>query len=165
MIRKLLPALLIGGLAFALLQLAFARPANPAAHSAAAIEASLSVPAPVEAILNQACKDCHSQETVWPWYSRVPPVSWVVAGDVERGRRALNFSEWAARHDSSPGVAIGYLTAACADVESQRMPPPAYRRMHPAARLSAAQVRTLCDWTAAETRSLSSQKRRPRHRG
>ena len=42
----------------------------------------------------RACYDCHSNETVWPWYSRIAPVSWLVRGDVNEGRRKLNFSEW-----------------------------------------------------------------------
>ena len=42
----------------------------------------------------RACFDCHSNQTVWPWYSNVAPVSWLVWSDVVRGRKELNFSEW-----------------------------------------------------------------------
>ena len=42
----------------------------------------------------RACFDCHSNETVWPWYSNVAPVSWLIQRDVDEGRRALNYSEW-----------------------------------------------------------------------
>jgi len=42
----------------------------------------------------RACFDCHSNETVWPWYSNAAPVSWLIQRDVDEGRRALNFSEW-----------------------------------------------------------------------
>jgi hypothetical protein len=53
------------------------------------------IPAPeVHAIFERSCYDCHSNETSWPWYSHVAPVSWVVAHDVEEGREHLNFSEW-----------------------------------------------------------------------
>lgn len=45
-------------------------------------------------ILRRACYDCHSNETAWPWYSRVAPVSWLVARDVRKGRSKLNFSTW-----------------------------------------------------------------------
>ncbi len=45
-------------------------------------------------LTKRACFDCHSNETVWPWYSRVAPVSWLVSHDVNTGRRHLNFSEW-----------------------------------------------------------------------
>jgi hypothetical protein len=46
------------------------------------------------ALMARACFDCHSNETVWPWYSHVAPVSWLVWSDVVRGRKELNFSEW-----------------------------------------------------------------------
>jgi hypothetical protein len=46
------------------------------------------------ALAERACFDCHSNETKWPWYANIAPVSWVVAHDVEEGRAALNFSEW-----------------------------------------------------------------------
>jgi hypothetical protein len=49
---------------------------------------------PVKAVLRRACYDCHSNETTWPWYSRVAPVSWLVARDVREGRAELNFSVW-----------------------------------------------------------------------
>src|SRR5512134_2904759 len=42
----------------------------------------------------RACADCHSNETVWPWYSNIAPISWLVQRDVDEGRRALNYSEW-----------------------------------------------------------------------
>lgn len=42
----------------------------------------------------RACFDCHSNQTVWPWYSKVAPISWLVQSDVVRGRKELNFSEW-----------------------------------------------------------------------
>jgi hypothetical protein len=42
----------------------------------------------------RTCYDCHSNETVWPWYSKIAPASWIVRGDVNQGRRELNFSEW-----------------------------------------------------------------------
>ena len=42
----------------------------------------------------RACFDCHSNQSVWPWYSHVAPVSWLVWSDVVRGRKELNFSEW-----------------------------------------------------------------------
>ena len=46
------------------------------------------------ALVARACFDCHSNETAWPWYSHVAPVSWLLQRDVEKGRRALNYSEW-----------------------------------------------------------------------
>ena len=58
------------------------------------VHASLNLDPIVTSALTRACNDCHSKLAVWPWYSRVAPVSWLVVSDVKRGRRALNFSDW-----------------------------------------------------------------------
>jgi hypothetical protein len=130
---------------------------NPPVIPRHTIEANLEVPAQVEAILNNACKNCHSNETRLPWYGKVAPVSWLIAGDVARARKAMNLSEWSTQTGARPGAAMGTLLAACAGVEAQQMPPAAYRRMHPEARLNQAQVETLCGWATTEARALRKQ--------
>ena len=122
------------------------------------IEANLDVPASVEKILNNSCKDCHSNETRLPWYGKVAPLSWVIAGDVERARKAMNLSEWSTQNGAKPAVAMGTLMAACAGVEGQLMPPAGYLRMHPEARLDKTQRETLCGWTTAQARVIRKQK-------
>jgi len=150
--------LLSAGLGLALIQLLpVKRASNPAVIPSHTIEAGLNVPAPVEVILNNACKDCHSHQTRWPWYARVAPLSWMVAGDVGRARRAMDLSEWTEQAGARPGIAMGTLLAACAGVESQRMPPAGYRRLHPKARLSEVQVDTLCEWATTEARLMRKQ--------
>src|SRR6267154_1248755 len=52
------------------------------------------VPAPVRSILERACQDCHSENTVWPWYSHIPPISRRIHRDVERGRAFMDLSKW-----------------------------------------------------------------------
>ena len=77
-----------------------------------------------------ACFDCHSNETVWPWYSVIAPASWLLYGDVTEGRESLNFSEW-----QDNAQALG-----CADaVERKSMPPKTYSVAHKAAQLTDAQ--------------------------
>lgn len=73
-----------------------------------------------------ACFDCHSNETVWPWYSNIAPMSWLVQRDVDEGRKHLNFSTWTA----------GQGEAAPSMVESGKMPPFQYLLAHPEANLS-----------------------------
>ncbi len=86
-----------------------------------------------------ACFDCHSNQTVWPWYSNVAPGSWLVYRDVQEGREAMNFSEW-------PAVGGGGLLAAAAQkVANGEMPPLQYRLMHGAARLTDEQKQELID--------------------
>jgi len=66
----------------------------PVDRSNPPVEADLDAPDEVKAILKRACYDCHSNETRWPWYSYVAPISWRVADHVHEGRRELNFSKW-----------------------------------------------------------------------
>ena len=73
-----------------------------------------------------ACFDCHSNQTVWPWYSNIAPISWLVQRDVDEGREHLNFSEW----NTTQGA------AAPASVEFDKMPPWRYVLAHPEANLS-----------------------------
>ena len=57
-------------------------------------EARAFAPQPVADLLRRSCYDCHSNETVWPWYGKVAPFSWAFAYDVNKGREKLNFSNW-----------------------------------------------------------------------
>src|SRR5271170_7385036 len=68
---------------------------NPGIDPSRTIYATEKVPAPVQAVLARSCQNCHSNQTSWPWYSYVAPVSWMVADDVHSARRKMNFSEWA----------------------------------------------------------------------
>jgi hypothetical protein len=91
----------------------------------------------VRSLAARACFDCHSNETKWPWYSNVAPVSWLVTYDTLEGRRKLNFSEWdrAQREADEAGEAI----------REGEMPLPIYLPAHPEARLTDAEERVLAD--------------------
>src|SRR6516162_4122750 len=80
----------------ALVVMQFFRPerTNPLSDPAASFEAVAKPSSEVIASLKRACYDCHSNQTVWPWYSNLAPVSWLIASDVKQGRAHLNFSEW-----------------------------------------------------------------------
>lgn len=80
-------------------------------------------------LARQACFDCHSNETEWPAYASVAPVSWLVQHDVDEGRAALNFSEWTRPQKEAKEAAK--------EVREGEMPPAAYRLIHAHARLSA----------------------------
>jgi len=83
-------------------------------------------------LAKRACFDCHSNETVWPAYSHIAPISWLVQYDVREGRDELNFSEWkgGARKKERPGEIRK-------EMNKGEMPPFVYTLTHPAARLSA----------------------------
>lgn len=87
----------------------------------------------VDSILRRACYDCHSNETVWPWYSRVAPISFLVADDVHHGRRHVNFSTWG---DYSSAKQIKTIHEIGDQVRTGEMPLWIYLPMHHDARLS-----------------------------
>ena len=89
------------------------------------------------ALIRKACFDCHSNETVWPWYSHLAPVSWLVQNDVNGGRSHLNFTEWDRPQRHAKDVAT--------QVKQGDMPPWFYLPMHPAARLTGAEKLALID--------------------
>lgn len=86
-------------------------------------------------LAKRACFDCHSNETVWPWYSYVAPVSWLVLHDVEEGREHLNFSEFDRPQKDAHEAAE--------QVEMGEMPLPIYLPTHPEARLTDAETQEL----------------------
>lgn len=88
----------------------------------------------------RACFDCHSNETVWPWYSNVAPVSWLVQIDVDEGREELNYSEWNRSQEGEESAKT---------VREGSMPPRTYLLTHPDARLTDAELATLVDGLAA----------------
>ena len=105
----------------------------------------IAAPAEVKAILKTSCYDCHSNESVWPWYSRVAPVSWLVAADAARGRRHLNFSTW---DGYPPEIRAKKLARTVREVAKGDMPPWYYTIKHTDARLTPAQRSLLQTWAA-----------------
>lgn len=83
-------------------------------------------------LASDACFDCHSNLTRWPWYTNVAPLSWLTQNDVSGGRSTLNFSEWNRPQDTG----VGDIVEA---VRSGSMPPWFYKPMHPSSRLSSAE--------------------------
>ena len=94
------------------------------------------------ALARRACFDCHSNETIWPWYSNIAPVSWLVQNDVDEGRHRLNFSEWGVQSSTGRG---GFRGAGEVGETISRgsMPPAQYILEHPAANLTPAEKQQL----------------------
>ena len=120
---------------------------NPPTDPRLSLIATARPPAPVAAALERSCHDCHSNQTRWPWYSRVAPVSWLVARDVSEGRAHLNFSEWSALDTRRRSRRLEEI---CEMVNSGEMPLGIYLMLHPDARLTPQDVTAICDWTRAE---------------
>lgn len=113
----------------------------------------VSVPEDVETLLRRACYDCHSDQTRWPWYSRIAPLSWLIARDVQHGRSNLDFSSWSTDpvREPTPDQRLRWM---CDDIEEGAMPPRLYLLAHPEARLDEADEQRICSWTASALRDL-----------
>ena len=122
----------------------FVRPdrTNPPSSPGASLLAK--APPDVAAILDRACRDCHSNETRWPWYTNISPTSWLVANHVQHGREHFNFSEWTSIDEDEQDQLLGGI---CSLTQRERMPLPSYLLIHRDARLSPADVKSLCAWT------------------
>ncbi len=119
------------------------RPArtNPSSDPGGAIDARLPNATQMHGVVNRACRDCHTNQTTWPWYSEVAPVSWLVIHDVVDGRRAVNFSEWATYEPSRQSK---LLKDACEEVSNGEMPVRAYTWMHPGTKLTPQDIDAIC---------------------
>ena len=104
------------------------------------VGASLEASPAVQAILERSCFDCHSDQTVWPGYAWVAPLSWWTASEVRRGRAALDFSSW---QGYGPEKQVLLMQNGVARARARLMPPTLYSRMHPETRLSAADIELL----------------------
>jgi len=129
------------GLAIVLVAIQFV----PVTRSNPSVEADIPAPTNVKAVLRRACYDCHSNETVWPWYSRVAPASWLLASDVSEGRRELNFSTW---NRMSAEQQAKKIRKSSEEVSEGEMPPWYYLIVHRDARLTAEDRTTIHDWAS-----------------
>lgn len=130
--------LLILFLLAALIQLVPVNRKNPP------VTQDIAAPPPVAAILRTSCYDCHSNETRWPLYSYIAPVSWFIADDVKKGRMVMNFSRWNAY---SKAEQESYRSRCYAMVSEGLMPLPDYLRIHRDARLDSLKVGMLRRWS------------------
>ncbi|ASV31916.1 heme-binding domain-containing protein [Maribacter cobaltidurans] len=118
-------------------------------HTAAFMEET-NPPNEVKAILKNACFDCHSNNTVYPWYNNIAPVSFWLADHVEEGKSELNFSEWSSYSDKKKDHKLEELYE---ETEKRAMPLKEYTWTHHEARLTQDQIDAVVKW-AKDTRSL-----------
>ena len=101
------------------------------------------MPTEVSLILRNACYDCHSNETVYPWYADIAPISWLVIHDVNEGRDELNFSEWIPYSLKRKNHKLEEIVEM---IEEGEMPLAIYKPFHPEAKLSDDQKQLLINW-------------------
>jgi hypothetical protein len=118
---------------------------NPPAAPDKSLAAHVRVPGDVYASLLRSCGDCHSDQTHWPWYSHVAPVSWVITDDVNEGRRHVNLEDWEAQPDAKQ--ARDRLVDICPEIQKKGMPPFSYRLVHGANQLNQKEIGAICSWS------------------
>jgi hypothetical protein len=112
------------------------------------VEGDIPTSPAVKAVLRRACYDCHSHETVWPWYSHLAPISWPLVRDVQEGRAELNFSMW---HRYSTPQQVKKLQESWKEVSEGEMPPWYYLPVHRDGRLSDDDRTLLEQWARTPT--------------
>lgn len=150
-IIKIIFALL--AIVFILIQ--FIRPLriNPVSDKTRDITATINIPSNVKQILDRSCYDCHSNDTRWPWYSYIAPVSWLLAQDVNNGREKINYSEWG---NYSLTDQVSNFDDIAKMVKNGEMPLPKYLFLHSDAKLTDADKDLLIKWANSMSDSLMS---------
>jgi len=137
--KKVLLGILVG---FVLIQLI--RPEkNDSKNDINHVSTIMPIPTEVEAILKTSCNDCHSNSTVYPWYSEIAPVSWYLASHVNDGKEHLNLSEWTAYNSYQKEHILNDFEEV---LMSHEMPLKSYLILHKEAELSKDQYNVLIDW-------------------
>ena len=108
------------------------------------VTGEIQAPQAVIHILKKACYDCHSNETVWPWYSAIAPISWLLESDVKGGRGHMNFSIWS---DYSQKNKFFKQTLCGKLVAKGEMPLWFYAPLHPEAKLTQEEIDTIIAWS------------------
>jgi hypothetical protein len=130
---------------------AISRPSDRLLFSGAQIEP------PVFRIMQRSCQNCHSEETVWPWYSYAAPVSWLVEKDVRDGRSHFNMSRWG---EYNMDDRIQILSGISTMVRNKSMPLPQYLLLHRDAKLSDADIELVYQWAHTERKRLKAEQSR-----
>lgn len=104
---------------------------------------SINPPTEVAELIRKACYDCHSNETVFPWYFKIAPASWMVNNHISEARENVNFSDWSL---FSIDDQIGILQSCSEEIEENEMPLFSYKIMHPLARLDQKEKALITNW-------------------
>jgi hypothetical protein len=107
------------------------------------VTANLDAPMEVISVFKESCYDCHSNQTKWPWYSNIAPVSWLISSDVKDGRLHINFSKW---KDYSRKDIVKMKEEIWEKIEREKMPLGKYIFMHPEAELDQQEKNLIKEW-------------------
>ncbi|MEO6051246.1 MAG: heme-binding domain-containing protein [Pyrinomonadaceae bacterium] len=120
---------------------------NPPVVQGETLESAVSVSPDASQIMVRSCNDCHTNTTIFPWYTYVQPVGWFMKNHIDDGRRKLNFSVFNTYPVKKKAKKLEEI---CEQVESKEMPLPSYLWIHRPAVLSESEAKALCDWAKQE---------------
>lgn len=152
--KKFIRPLLIGLLALLVLAQLYRPERNLSNEQAHHVSTKYPIPAEVEAILQPACYDCHSNLTRYPWYANVQPVASWLANHVQEGKKHLNFSEFTHRRIAVQNHKFEEIIEM---VKEGEMPLDSYTWTHGDAKLSQEQRQVLVAWAQANMDTLRAQ--------
>lgn len=134
----------------------FIQPARNKSDGMLATDISEIVPIPdsVQVILKNACYDCHSNNTIYPWYSNIQPMGWLMAKHIKQGKAVLNFSEFGSYTTRRQ---ISKLKSIADQIKDNDMPLPTYKWMHKNARLTKDKKAMIINWAQQLEDSLSAK--------
>lgn len=139
-IRKILITALI---ALVVIQFISIDKANPKVNEMEDFISNTRPPAKVADMIRNACYDCHSHETTYPWYTNVQPVAWWIKGHIKEGKKHLNYSEWASYSEDKQTHKI---EESIEEIESNHMPLKSYTWTHSKAKLSHRDREEMIQW-------------------
>lgn len=151
-VKRLLRALLAFALLVFIIIQFFHPPKNDSGEQTQSIATAFPVPDDVAGILKTACNDCHSNNTIYPWYASVQPVAWWLDDHIKEGKDELNFSAFASY---SPRRQYKKFSEIKEQLEEDEMPIAAYAMVHRDAKLNAGQKNVLINWSLAMKDTLS----------
>lgn len=143
--------IIVGLVVFALIQFIQPDRENPPFDPADTMQSQLQVPPHIKTLLERGCKDCHSNECEWPFYSYIAPVSWLVSYDVSEGRKHFNMSEWGKYKE---GKKMQKLSGIYQLVSDRSMPLPKYIPLHSEANFTDEERQTLSGWAQQEAEKM-----------
>ena len=103
------------------------------------------VPSEIQEILKSSCYDCHSNNTAYPWYQKVAPISWLIANHINEGKKHLNFSEWSQYNFNQKKHILGEIEEV---IEKNEMPLKSYLLMHHDGKITFQEREWLLEWVA-----------------
>lgn len=145
---------ILAGILFVFIGIQFIRPVRNKSDQVLPTDISKMFPIPdnVEFVLKNACYDCHSNNTTYPWYANIQPVGWLLAKHIKKGKADLNFSEFGSY---SHRKQLSKLTGIANSIRDDNMPLSFYKWMHKNARLNINEKSLLINWAQKSKDSLS----------